>query len=505
MSSEQERLEALLAESSSGLLGSPVKTKRRSAPRAAPDALPTPPRAASPPPYARRPAQPPTAHQRAAPPDARPPPPPPPPPRTIVAGADAPRPAALRVHCATFNVGNMKLVEGELGRWLPGAEGDADVVVVGLQESRYLSETQRRSLKVVVGATAIGAVGGAGVGAAAGAVLGAGAAGVMAVRANVAGTTKMRESHLWKTVKAYLDKRGFGAALRLEWGQMRLLVFGSRATVADVTVEREVVSRVGGYVNVDVSGGWLGNKGGLAARLLVEPRAPATPRRNGSFSSLGCSGLREGRTDALDAHLGAVFDRARDHAAAGGAAPTVALGLLSVHLPAHEGRAEDRADAFRRIMDDCGEALAGADAQLLLGDFNARLGGGRSREVVLDAVNRAVAGDGAALALLYRRDDELVAALARAAYARDDALRGLATPDCDFAPTFKVARGLRGCAYSPKRLPSWTDRVLYRASQRAPGVRCDLDVERYAACPDVSSSDHKPVVLVATVRLAAGS
>ncbi|KAK7250420.1 hypothetical protein SO694_00007650 [Aureococcus anophagefferens] len=372
-------------------------------------------------------------------------------------------------------------------------------------ESRYLSETQRRSLKVVVGATAIGAVGGAGVGAAAGAVLGAGAAGVMAVRANVAGTTKMRESHLWKTVREYLDARGFGAALRLEWGQMRLLVFGSRATVADVTVEREVVSRVGGYVNVDVSGGWLGNKGGLAARLLVEPRAPATPRRNGSFSSLGCSGLREGRTDALDAHLGAVFDRARDHAAAGGAAPTVALGLLSVHLPAHEGRAEDRADAFRRIMDDCGEALAGADAQLLLGDFNARLGGGRSREVVLDAVNRAVAGDGAALALLYRRDDELVAALARAAYARDDALRGLATPDCDFAPTFKVARGLRGCAYSPKRLPSWTDRVLYRASQRAPGVRCDLDVERYAACPDVSSSDHKPVVLVATVRLAAGS
>ena len=34
------------------------------------------------------------------------------------------------------------------------------------------------------------------------------------------------------------------------------------------------------------------------------------------------------------------------------------------------------------------------------------------------------------------------------------------------------------------------------ASQRAPGVRCDLDVERYAACPDVSSSDHKPVAAV---------
>ena len=39
MSSEQERLEALLAESSSGLLGSPVKTKRRSAPRARPTSL----------------------------------------------------------------------------------------------------------------------------------------------------------------------------------------------------------------------------------------------------------------------------------------------------------------------------------------------------------------------------------------------------------------------------------------------------------------------------------
>ena len=460
------RLADQLAESSSGILGSPMPQRRRT--------LPPPP-----------------------PPEERPPPPPPP---TDDEGC------SLRTWCVTFNVGNRKLLDDELPRWLPARVEDCDVVVVGLQESRYLSETQRRSLKVVAGCTAVGAAGGAGVGAAAGMVLGAGAAGAMALQARAKGTTKMTDSHLWKAVSEYLDLLGFGEAVQLEWGQMRLLVFASRATVDDVVVEREVVSRVGGYVNVDVPAGWLGNKGGLAAKVRVALKvAPGSPyfrprRKSAHFAGRG---LREGRTEDLDARLSTIFDRARFHAT--DAPNVVSLGLLSVHLPAHEGKAAERADVFRKITDECGAALSGVDVRFVLGDLNSRLGDrAPPRDALLDAVNRSLAGDGEPLKLVYRRDDELVSALARAGYAKADPLRGLVTPPCDFPPTFKCVRDIDQAglvAYSPKRLPSWTDRVLYQVNQRKPGTRCTLVVDAYASCPAVSTSDHKPVVMRATVTL----
>lgn len=105
-------------------------------------------------------------------------------------------------------------------------------------------------------------------------------------------------------------------------------------------------------------------------------------------------------------------------------------------------------------------------------------------------------------------------------YAHDDPLRGLATEPCAFAPTFKVARGREGAIYSAKRVPAWTqntgapcrffsrrdapllrrDRVLYAARSR-PGRTCALRVDAYAAAPAVSTSDHKPVVLTATLSV----
>jgi hypothetical protein len=61
----------------------------------------------------------------------------------------------------------------------------------------------------------------------------------------------------------------------------------------------------------------------------------------------------------------------------------------------------------------------------------------------------------------------------------------------------QVAKGVPGLSYSLKRSPAWTDRVLVRSNlphrQAAPGA--------YYCCPDVATSDHKPVAAVMTLPL----
>ena len=60
----------------------------------------------------------------------------------------------------------------------------------------------------------------------------------------------------------------------------------------------------------------------------------------------------------------------------------------------------------------------------------------------------------------------------------------------NFAPTFKVERGSAEELYNPKRLPSYTDRMLVRSF---PGYKDDLLVEEFTSCPGFTSSDHKPI------------
>jgi hypothetical protein len=59
-----------------------------------------------------------------------------------------------------------------------------------------------------------------------------------------------------------------------------------------------------------------------------------------------------------------------------------------------------------------------------------------------------------------------------------------------FPPTFKYERGPRG-RLSSSRVPSWTDRILWRAATSAAGV---LSASYYTSVPEMHSSDHKPVV-----------
>jgi hypothetical protein len=70
-------------------------------------------------------------------------------------------------------------------------------------------------------------------------------------------------------------------------------------------------------------------------------------------------------------------------------------------------------------------------------------------------------------------------------------------PVC-FPPTFKVLKGEPGLAYGAKRSPAWCDRVLVRSN--LPHKAAQLGA--YWCCPEITTSDHKPVA--ATMQLPLG-
>eukprot|EP00526_Cylindrotheca_closterium_P002273 CAMPEP_0113619994 /NCGR_PEP_ID=MMETSP0017_2-20120614/10174_1 /TAXON_ID=2856 /ORGANISM="Cylindrotheca closterium" /LENGTH=946 /DNA_ID=CAMNT_0000529621 /DNA_START=17 /DNA_END=2857 /DNA_ORIENTATION=- /assembly_acc=CAM_ASM_000147 len=63
------------------------------------------------------------------------------------------------------------------------------------------------------------------------------------------------------------------------------------------------------------------------------------------------------------------------------------------------------------------------------------------------------------------------------------------TLPCDFNPTFKVER-THGYDYKDQRIPSYTDRILFKS---APGLRNNLRPLCYEPCEDFITSDHKPL------------
>jgi len=72
---------------------------------------------------------------------------------------------------------------------------------------------------------------------------------------------------------------------------------------------------------------------------------------------------------------------------------------------------------------------------------------------------------------------------------RNDLLVNFKTLACDFNPTFKVNR-TDGYDYKDQRVPSYTDRIMYKSS---PSLSENLKQYAYEACEDFITSDHKPV------------
>ena len=70
---------------------------------------------------------------------------------------------------------------------------------------------------------------------------------------------------------------------------------------------------------------------------------------------------------------------------------------------------------------------------------------------------------------------------------RGNVFKGFVEGSLTFPPTYKYDAGTDVFDTSPKqRVPSWTDRILYKA-------RKEITLEHYDSVPAVKSSDHKPV------------
>jgi len=67
----------------------------------------------------------------------------------------------------------------------------------------------------------------------------------------------------------------------------------------------------------------------------------------------------------------------------------------------------------------------------------------------------------------------------------------------EFPPTFKVVKGEPGLVYGLKRSPAWCDRVVVRSNL----PHKTAHVGAYYCCPDISTSDHKPVAAVMQMPL----
>eukprot|EP00037_Helgoeca_nana_P029701 m.358517 g.358517 ORF g.358517 m.358517 type:complete len:659 (-) comp28031_c0_seq2:263-2239(-) len=175
--------------------------------------------------------------------------------------------------------------------------------------------------------------------------------------------------------------------------------------------------------------------------------------------------------------------------------------FINSHLPAHQGGVADRNLAYRTICQ--GLPLPHKDHleqafQLIstpsrrarkvsvvdrfpyvfwMGDLNYRIDADRA------SIDSCLAsGDYPALWAADQLKNEM-------AQGSDGVFHGFQEGELAFKPTYKFDRGTNTYDTSEKRrLPAWTDRVLYR--EREPNT---IECLEYTSCPELLESDHKPV------------
>uniref|UniRef100_A0A8C5XTC3 Phosphatidylinositol polyphosphate 5-phosphatase type IV n=1 Tax=Microcebus murinus TaxID=30608 RepID=A0A8C5XTC3_MICMU len=129
------------------------------------------------------------------------------------------------------------------------------------------------------------------------------------------------------------------------------------------------------------------------------------------------------------------------------------------------------------------------DEVFWFGDFNFRLSGGRA---AVDALlQRGPEADVPAL-LQY---DQLTREMKKGSV-----FKGFQEPDIHFLPSYKFDLGKDTYdSTSKQRTPSYTDRVLYRSRHKG-----DICPVKYASCPGIKTSDHRPVYGLFQVKVRPG-
>ncbi|KAH8073927.1 hypothetical protein JL721_2479 [Aureococcus anophagefferens] len=207
-----------------------------------------------------------------------------------------------------------------------------------------------------------------------------------------------------------------------------------------------------------------------------------------SFVSTG--GLIRGACGvALSASLGRVVEASR-----------VRLAFVCCQLPASEGKCAERNAAVKKITTKLKATILEPTRHcFILGDLNYRLDPNKYGAPAIYS--------GANIATVFHRVSQLIeegnyAALGALELTcqpqadRDEAgLAGFRTTPYSGPPSFKCVVGKKGFHYLygwkgfHKRLPSFTDRILYRYPDAGPQTR----LTNFEVVGDVSTSDHKPI------------
>ena len=175
------------------------------------------------------------------------------------------------------------------------------------------------------------------------------------------------------------------------------------------------------------------------------------------------------------------------------------LSFLTAHLEAHEGaskyatRVSTIADILAGTKEKQHDCSLTAHYSFVMGDLNFRtelpnhdkLEEEEHKRIVRDMAERQAWE-------ALNEIDELGRALRN-----KECLVGFQTPLCYFPPTFKVERK-PGFEYIDKRRPSYTDRILWKASH---GLANKIKPLVYEPIDDFASSDHKPMRAAFTVKL----
>ncbi|XP_027622069.1 72 kDa inositol polyphosphate 5-phosphatase [Tupaia chinensis] len=129
------------------------------------------------------------------------------------------------------------------------------------------------------------------------------------------------------------------------------------------------------------------------------------------------------------------------------------------------------------------------DEVFWFGDFNFRLSGGRATVEALLQQGLEVGVP----ALLQH--DQLLREMRKGSV-----FKGFQEPDIHFPPSYKFDVGKDTYdSTSKQRTPSYTDRVLYKSRHK--GDICPL---KYASCPGIKTSDHRPVYGLFRVKVRPG-
>mmetsp|Transcript_14644 Transcript_14644/g.55362 ORF Transcript_14644/g.55362 Transcript_14644/m.55362 type:complete len:816 (-) Transcript_14644:342-2789(-) len=276
-------------------------------------------------------------------------------------------------------------------------------------------------------------------------------------------------------------------------GQMRLYIF-ARPAVVEMTREVETHSENTGI------GGVLANKGGQMVKLrirgttlcfvsshLAAHEGPVYAKaRNANVMEI-LNGCRLGQT-SLDAtnqftHVfwmgdlnyrvsSQISENAREYIEKFANQSVSRIPLEGISTDAED----DDPDEEGKIDEPKELAATGAAAK--------KAAKAAFREYVLDLIN---SGD---FETLYRMDE-------LQQFIRSNVIFcGFDTPVPDFKPTFKVKRE-QGVSYNEKRIPSYTDRILYKS---LPGMQKNLNLQFFKSHEEFSSSDHKPISALFNVR-----